>query len=104
MLVLCRYLSALLIILVNISEVHPATSHPPVTLGLAAADPGDLKQHMTGTTWSCPIAGPWVGHVQYCARKHLLCACCTQGYLGDIKMPGRILMFFHFNKESFSEN
>lgn len=86
------YLCALLIILVTISEVHPATSRPPATLGLAAADPGDHKQRMMGTSQSSLIAGPWVGPGQGLMQKYLLCACCIQDHWGVVKMPDRLLI------------
>lgn len=63
MLTLRRYLSALLMTLVNISEVHPATSHPPVTPDPEAADPGDRQWDTMGIAHFCLAAGPWEGLV-----------------------------------------
>lgn len=49
MLKLHKYLSALLMIPINITEVHRATSHPPVTQDLAGVASGGSKWDMTGT-------------------------------------------------------
>lgn len=59
MLATCRPLRARLLILVNLSEVHPATSPPPVIPDLAGADPGDHKLDTTGTARFHLSAGPW---------------------------------------------
>lgn len=92
MLMLGRYLSALLMILVNISEVRPATSHRPVTLGPVEVDHGDHKWDMTGTVRLYLPAGPWEGLVPVTqSEAWTVCLLCMRP-LGDTEVPGGLLI------------
>lgn len=72
MLALHGDLSALLMILVPVSEVHPATSHPPAIPDPVGVGPGDRKWAMTGRL-PPPSAGPgraWAGLFQGLRLPH----------------------------------
>ena len=78
-----RPLRARLLILVNLSEVHPATSPPPAIPDPAGADPGDRKLDTTGTAHFHLSAGPLGGGT--CLRGTFRSAYCARGHWGTEK-------------------
>lgn len=82
MLTLLRYLSAMLTVLLTVSEVRPATSRRPATLGPAGADPGDRQWDATGTLTS-PFSWPREGLFQRLVQKPLLHLPHTEPLGGD---------------------
>ena len=69
----------LLLSVVKFSEVRPAISHRPATLDQAAADPGDHKLDMTGTTPFPLLWAPGGTYLQGTFRS----AYCAQGHWGQ---------------------
>jgi hypothetical protein len=74
--------SALIMILVHLSEVLPATSHPPATQDPAGADPGDRKWDMTGIALFCLSASQEEAVTR---SKVSRSTCYTRDHCGDVK-------------------